>query len=302
MAPGVPVAEGTTYTNEDVGYLFAASFVAFGTIRVLLEKLVIPLLWPPFNKLEPNVQKDFCVRCVSVVHSVISTYNSYWVLIDADLRANPLKNVSDQHFYTGCIIGGYFVYDTMMVLGDLQAEAEAAGACQTIMHHVFVLLTLPVGLFTHTWAWTGTGVLTFWSEVTGPGLNLIWILRTTVGDTHILYAINGILFSVMFTFIRVFVMGWYTYISATIVYENWEDDNPLGVRACKHVIPDWSFAGHGACQMGLWLNVGVWVISLLWVPAVYNKLYRGVIKFLAGEEAPDAGSKKQAKPRTKKAD
>ena len=80
------------------------------------------------------------------------------------------------------------------------------------------------------------------------------------------------------------------------------DDNPLGVRACKHVIPDWSFAGHGACQMGLWLNVGVWVISLLWVPAVYNKLYRGVIKFLAGDEAPDAGSKKQAKPRTKKAD
>ena len=92
MAPGVPVAEGTTYTAEDVGYLFAASFVVFGTIRVLLEKLVIPLLWPPFNKLEPNVQKDFCVRCVSVVHSVISTYNSYWVLIDADLRANPLDN------------------------------------------------------------------------------------------------------------------------------------------------------------------------------------------------------------------
>lgn len=39
-------------------------------------------------------------------HSTITTYNSYWVLTDAHLAADPLRNVSDQHFMTASILSG----------------------------------------------------------------------------------------------------------------------------------------------------------------------------------------------------
>ena len=52
---------------ERIGQCCAASFLGFGLVRLLLEKLLVPTLWPKFNTLESRVQKDFCVRCTSVV-------------------------------------------------------------------------------------------------------------------------------------------------------------------------------------------------------------------------------------------
>jgi hypothetical protein len=37
----------------------------------------------------------------------------------------------------------------------------------------------------------------------------------------------------------------------------------------------------GADCVGMWLCVGLWGVSLLWVPAVVAKVYRGVAGFLA---------------------
>ena len=65
-----------------------------------------------------------------------------------------------------------------MALVCRAAEEEATGALQTMVHHLFVLGTLPVGLLSNTFPWLGSGALTFWTEITGPSLNMIWILRT----------------------------------------------------------------------------------------------------------------------------
>jgi|EP01046_Picozoa_sp_COSAG06_P015536 hypothetical protein len=199
----------------------------------------------------------------------------------------------------GCAPAGYFVYDTLMVMSDLEVEEGAGGALQTMAHHMFVLGTLPVGLVTNTWAWAGSGVLTFWTEVTGPSLNMIWIIRTTLGDLHWSYPLNGLLFGLAFTFIRVFVLGWYTFNAGVLVYENWDGidpdgpEGPLTPVVCNHAIPDLTPGGHGSCQFGFWLMFGIWGIGLIWVPAVFAKVYRGVSKFLSGgEDSEDEDEKK----------
>lgn len=297
-----------TWPLERIGQTVVASFLFFGTCRFLMEKVIIPAIWSRFNELEPKVQKDLCVRCTSIVHSVITSYNAYYVLTDDEMYKDQLRNVSDQHFLTVSILSGYFVYDTLMVLSDLQAEEDAAGAFQTMLHHIFVLGTLPVGLVTNTWAYNGSGVLTFWTEITGPGLNFIWILRTTLGDLHWMYAANGLIFGVTFTFIRVFVLGYHTFQSGLILWENWDGidpdgDGPLKPVVCNTFLPDLTPSAHGSCQFGFWLMFGLWAIGLLWVPPVIAKVYqmqspdvvRGVTKFFAGEdEKPTAagGGKK----------
>ena len=192
---------------------------------------------------------------------------------------------------------GYFLYDTLMVFADLEAEEGAAGAAQTVAHHIFVLGTLPVGLVTNTWAHLGSGVLTFWTEVTGPGLNLIWILRTTVGDLHWSYAANGLIFGVSFTIIRVFILGYHTFHAGVTVYENWDGidpdgpDGPLEPVLCRNFIPDMTVGGHGSCQFGFWLMFGIWAIGLIWVPAVAAKVYRGASKFLTGHDDAEDSKK-----------
>ena len=52
---------------EKIGTVCAASFLCFGLLRLLLEKLIVPAIWPKFKTLDARVQKDFCVRCTSVV-------------------------------------------------------------------------------------------------------------------------------------------------------------------------------------------------------------------------------------------
>ena len=124
--------------------------------------------------------------------------------------------------------------------------------------------------------------------MTGPGLNLIWILRTTVGDLHWAYALNGVVFGVSFTLIRVFVLGYHTFNAGVVVYENWDGidpdgpEGPLKPVVCNHFIPDMTVGGHGSCQFGFWLMFGLWAIGLIWVPAVAAKVYRGASKFLVG--------------------
>jgi hypothetical protein len=52
---------------EKIGKCCTASFLCFGLVRLLLEKLLVPAVWPKFKTLDSRVQKDFCVRCTSVV-------------------------------------------------------------------------------------------------------------------------------------------------------------------------------------------------------------------------------------------
>lgn len=61
---GMPSAN---WPLEKIGKCCAASFLGFGIVRLLLEKLLVPTLWPKFKTLDSRVQKDFCVRCTSVV-------------------------------------------------------------------------------------------------------------------------------------------------------------------------------------------------------------------------------------------
>jgi len=55
------------YFLEKIGKCCTASFLCFGLVRLLLEKLLVPAVWPKFKTLDSRVQKDFCVRCTSVV-------------------------------------------------------------------------------------------------------------------------------------------------------------------------------------------------------------------------------------------
>jgi hypothetical protein len=112
------------------------------------------------------------------------------VLVDPYMQENVLQHVSDQHFLAVSVLLGYFLFDTAMSFYNMAAEDEAAGALQTLFHHVCVLAGVPVGLCYNKWAWMGTGVLATFTEVTGPSLNMIWILRTLGGDTHWLYLLN----------------------------------------------------------------------------------------------------------------
>lgn len=55
----------------------------------------------------------------------------------------------------------------MQVFTDIEAEREAGGLLQTILHHAFVLAIMPVGLVYNTMVWYGSGVYFFWGEITG---------------------------------------------------------------------------------------------------------------------------------------
>jgi hypothetical protein len=92
-------------------------------------------------------------------HSAITAYNGLQTLLDTNLQENVLQGVTDNHFWTASVLSGYFVYDTIISFTNLAAEDDAAGAIQTLVHHLFVLGTLPVGLYTNTWGWIGSGVL-----------------------------------------------------------------------------------------------------------------------------------------------
>ena len=193
------------------------------------------------------------------------------VLNDATLWGDQLGALNDHHFMTASVLGGYFIYDTLMVLGDMEAEEQSAGAAQIIIHHLLVLSTLPVGLIYNTWAFVGSGVLIFWTEITAPSLNLVWILRTAGWETHWVYIVNGLMFSFGFVIIRVFVLGYYVYTSTIIVRDNW--DNPE--HNCNEI---------SACQFGLFLNWGLWLWGLLIVPDVAKKVMRAINKFLSAQE------------------
>ena len=94
------------------------------------------------------------------------------MLNDAELWGDQLGALNDHHFMTASVLGGYFIYDTPMVLGDLEAEQQSAGAAQIVIHHLLVLSTVPVGLLCNTWVME-SGVLIFWTEITAPSLNLV---------------------------------------------------------------------------------------------------------------------------------
>lgn len=241
------------------------------------------------------------MRLVSVVHSSITTYNSYQCLVDEHLRENILQNVSDNHFWCVSILSGYFVYDTIISFTNLAAEDEAAGAIQTMVHHFFVLGTLPVGLYTNTWGWIGSGVLSFYTEVTGPSLNLIWILRTVGLVDHWIYAVNGIFFGITFIFLRVFVLGYYCYVNVALVYAHWHNSGQVttefwspGTQVtegidCSHFVPRMEL--YGSCQFGMWMMLGIWGVSLVWVPAVVAKLIRGIKGFMVANGYWEKGQK-----------
>jgi hypothetical protein len=102
---------------------------------------------------------DVCGWVDAPQHSAITAYNGLQTLLDTNLQENVLQGVTDNHFWTASVLSGYFVYDTIISFTNLAAEDDAAGAIQTLVHHLFVLGTLPVGLYTNTWGWIGSGVL-----------------------------------------------------------------------------------------------------------------------------------------------
>jgi hypothetical protein len=56
-----------TWPLERIAQVSLVSFLVFGLIRIVLQKVIVPIVWPKFNDLDERVQKDFCVRCTSVV-------------------------------------------------------------------------------------------------------------------------------------------------------------------------------------------------------------------------------------------
>ena len=82
------------------------------------------------------------------------------VLNDATLWGDQLGALNDHHFMTASVllVGGYFIYDTPMVLGDLEAEEKSAGAAQIVIHHPLVQSALPVGLLYNTYDMGGRGL------------------------------------------------------------------------------------------------------------------------------------------------
>ena len=56
--------------------------------------------------------------------------------------------------------------------------------------------------------------MTFCSEISGPSLQFIWILKAAGYSGHWLEAVNGVIFAVLFLFARVYVIGvvvWITF-------------------------------------------------------------------------------------------
>lgn len=49
----------------------------------------------------------------------------------------------DVHYWSTCVVGGYMLYDTLIVLHGL--EQESNGVAQTVAHHVIAILTIPPG-------------------------------------------------------------------------------------------------------------------------------------------------------------
>ena len=49
--------------------------------------------------------------------------------------------------------------------------------------------------------------MTFCSEISGPSLQFIWILKAAGYSGHWLEAVNGVIFAVLFLFARVYVIG-----------------------------------------------------------------------------------------------
>jgi len=291
-----------TFPTERILTVIFVSLCCFWGMQIVLENFLLGFLWSGWAKLDRKMQRAFTMRCVSVTHSAITAYNGLQTLLDTNLQENVLQGVTDNHFWTASVLSGYFVYDTIISFTNLAAEDDAAGAIQTLVHHLFVLGTLPVGLYTNTWGWIGSGVLAFWTEVTGPCLNAIWILRTLGLQDHWIYPVNGLVFGVAFCTIRVFVLGYYSYVNVAVVYAHlYAPPGPVTIdlwapsfipdsltfknpqvhehMECAHFLP--RMEKYGSCQFGMWLCVGLWGVSLLWVPAVVAKVYRGVAGFLA---------------------
>ena len=62
-----------------------------------------------------------------------------------------------------------------------------------------------------------------------------------------------------------------------------------GPVECSHFVPKMEIGG--SCQFGMWMMLGIWGVSLAWVPAVISKVYRGVSGFLAPSKTKASASK-----------
>ena len=294
-----------------------AAFVGFMVLQWALESLVLPRVWPYIQRragdpLPPaghgaGTMNDMSVRVTSSVFSVIVASNAYAVLRNKGMQHRAAAGLlpgmgaasagqdwtggctweathCDGHFWGVSVVGGYMLYDTIATLRGL--EHESNGAAQTLAHHIVVLGTIAPGALHNSWCWVGSGLLTFFTEVTGPLLNLIWILKAAGYKGHWLELANGLVFAMVFCFARIYGLGVATYIAFS-EFESWD---AAGVaNAPRYPFNSSSIPGGGyplqdsflgSYPFGVLLTTTLYLVSLTWVPPVLKGVIGAALKFM----------------------
>ena len=104
-------------------------------------------------------------------------------------------------------------------------------------------------------------VFMFFGELTNMNQNLIWLLRTLVGQESVLYLLNGLMFAAMFVPIRTVVMGWHFKWWLERIFTNHADE-------CLTI--------GTACSLAWPLGCAFYIVGLLWVWPVINKTRKGL--------------------------
>ena len=92
-----------------------------------------------------------------------------------------------------------------------------------------------------------------------------------------------------------------SYVNVALVYAHWHNSGQVttefwspGTQVtegidCSHFVPRMEL--YGSCQFGMWMMLGIWGVSLVWVPAVVAKLIRGIKEFMVANGYWEKGQK-----------
>lgn len=126
---------------------------------------------------------EFACRMTSIAHAVVSTAAAYSVITNSPpgvfdsflFPINPLARTRPEEAAAIAISAGYFVADTLMMI--LLPEMRSF---TYFVHHFLSLVGCFVPIYFGQFG-SVTSASLFWLEMTGPHLNLRWILMRLLG-------------------------------------------------------------------------------------------------------------------------
>lgn len=214
----------------------------------------------------PDYEKGYWgASVVSVVHGFYIAYAGYMAVLEIDMF-NSLDFFLTTDYTTHCclVLMGYIMSDWTLAV---YYGSKWGGWQANLIHHTCAIFTwslLLAGGYGHLFA-----MVCSMCEATSPSMNLRWFLDKMNLKATTLYLVNGVVFLILWTWLRVYMFGWMGYR----IYL---------MREQFFSIPVWQ-------SIALLANYGVgYALQLFW----FLKIVKGAYKALFGGKSAAKSKKK----------